>query len=122
VLVVHDRGRVLRLPLHEVLYLKAELKYVTLRTVQHSYVLDDPLSELEQRLGEGFLRVHRNALVARAAVRELQRRRDATGAGDEGQAEHWAVQVMPIGEWLAVSRRQLAAVREALAAGAARPD
>ncbi|MEO7852754.1 MAG: LytTR family DNA-binding domain-containing protein [Rubrivivax sp.] len=122
VLVVHDRGRVLRLPLQEVLYLKAELKYVTLRTVQHSYVLDDPLSELEQRLGDGFLRVHRNALVARAAVRALQRRRDAAGAGDEGQAEHWAVQVMPIGEWLPVSRRQLAAVREALAAGGAGPD
>ena len=32
VLVVSDRGRVLRLPLAEVLYLKAELKYVTLRT------------------------------------------------------------------------------------------
>ena len=32
VLVVSDRGRVLRVPLAEVLYLKAELKYVTLRT------------------------------------------------------------------------------------------
>lgn len=115
VLVVHDRGRVLRLPLHEVLYLKAELKYVTLRTLHHSYVLDDPLSELEQRLGDAFVRVHRNALVARAAVRALERRRDAVGVGDEGQAEHWAVQVMPIGEWLPVSRRQLAAVRDALA-------
>jgi len=114
VLVVHDRGRVLRLPLADVLYLKAELKYVTLRTPAHSYVLDDPLSELEQRLGEGFLRVHRNALVALAAVRSLQRRRGDGLSGDEGHAEHWAVQVMPTGEWLAVSRRQLAAVREAL--------
>jgi two-component system response regulator AlgR len=105
---------VLRLPLADVLYLKAELKYVTLRTSAHSYVLDDPLSELEQRLGEGFLRVHRNALVARSAVRALQRRRGDGSSADEGHAEHWAVQVMPTGEWLAVSRRQLAAVREAL--------
>jgi two-component system response regulator AlgR len=114
VLVVHDRGRVLRLPLSDVLYLKAELKYVTLRTPAHSYVLDDPLSELEQRLGDGFLRVHRNALVARSAVRALQRRRGDGSSGDEGHGEHWAVQLMPTGEWLAVSRRQLAAVREAL--------
>jgi two-component system response regulator AlgR len=114
VLVVHDRGRVLRLPLSDVLYLKAELKYVTLRTPAHSYVLDDPLSELEQRLGDGFLRVHRNALVARSAVRALQRRRGDGSSADEGHAEHWAVQVVPTGEWLAVSRRQLAAVREAL--------
>ena len=114
VLVVHDRGRVLRLPLADVLYLKAELKYVTLRTAAHSYVLDDALADLEQRLGDGFLRVHRNALVARSAVRALQRRRGDSAGGDEGHAEHWAVQLMPTGEWLAVSRRQLPAVREAL--------
>ena len=116
VLVVHDRGRVLRLPLADVLYLKAELKYVTLRTAAHSYVLDDALSDLEQRLGDGFLRIHRNALVARASVRALQRRRGGgEGAGaDEAGGEHWAVEVAPTGEWLAVSRRQLSAVREAL--------
>lgn len=108
VLVVHDRGRVLRLPLAEVLYLKAELKYVTLRTAGHSYVLDDALADLEQRLGDGFIRVHRNALVARRAVRELEYRSEADG--EEG----WAVRVAPADEWLAVSRRQLAAVREAL--------
>jgi len=112
VLVVHDRGRVLRLPLADVLYLKAELKYVTLRTAAHSYVLDDALADLEQRLGDGFLRIHRNALVARAAVRALQRRRG--GGGDEGHGNHWAVQLSPTGEWLPVSRRQLAAVRDAL--------
>lgn len=112
VIVVTDRGRVQRVPLAEVLYLKAELKYVTLRTAEHSYVLDEALSDLEQRLGGRFLRVHRNALVARHAVRALERR--AVGEGDEG-GEGWAVQVAPNGEWLAVSRRQLTAVREALA-------
>ena len=107
VLVVSDRGRVLRLPLSEVLYLKAELKYVTLRTPTRSYVLDDALADLEQRLGDGFLRIHRNAIVARAAVRALERR-----STDEG--EGWAVQVAPTGEWLDVSRRQQGAVRQAL--------
>lgn len=114
VLVVSDRGRMLRLPLAEVLVLKAELKYVTLRTAERSYVLDDALSDLEQRLGDGFLRVHRNALVARHAVRELARRSDAEAEADGG--EGWAVRVAPVDEWLAVSRRQLAAVRQALAA------
>lgn len=109
VLVVHDRGRLVRVPLAEVLYLKAELKYVTLRTVDHEYLLDDALADLEQRLGEGFVRVHRNALVARRAVRALERR------PAEGGEEGWAVRVAPADEWLAVSRRQLAAVREALA-------
>ena len=110
--MVSERGRLVRVPLAEVLYLKAELKYVTLRTAQHSYVLDDALSDLEQRLGERFLRVHRNAVVAKAAVRALERH-----ASDEEGAEGWAVRVAPTDEWLAVSRRQVAAVREALAAG-----
>ncbi len=115
VLVVSDRGRVLRVPVAEVLYLKAELKYVTLRTADHTFVLDESLADLETRLGERFLRVHRNALVARAAVRALERRAIAD-EGDEEGGEVWAVRVAPVDEWLAVSRRQLAAVREALVA------
>lgn len=111
VLVVNDRGSLARVPLNEVLYLKAELKYVTLRTAQHSYVLDDSLTELEGRLGGEFLRVHRNAIVARGAVRALERRVDPEEGG-----EGWAVRVSPTDEWLAVSRRQLSAVRDALAA------
>ena len=111
-IVVSERGRLRRVPLSEVLYLKAELKYVTLRTAAHSHVLDDALADLEQRLGERFLRVHRNAIVARAAVQALERR-----ASEEEGAEGWAVCIRPTGEWLAVSRRQASAVRDALAAG-----
>lgn len=113
VIVVSDRGRIVRVPLSEVLYLKAELKYVTLRTAERSHVLDESLTDLQERLGERFLRVHRNALVARSAVRALQRRA-MQGEGDEEGGESWAVCIAPVDEWLAVSRRQVAAVREAL--------
>lgn len=114
VVVVSDRGRVVHVPVSEVVYLKAELKYVTLRTAQHTYVLDDALSDLEQRLGDRFIRVHRNALVAKRAVRALERR--AVPGSEEETGEGWAVRVAPVDEWLAVSRRQAAAVREALVA------
>jgi two-component system response regulator AlgR len=114
VVVVSDRGRVVRVPVSEVLYLKAELKYVTLRTADHTFVLDDALSDLEQRLGERFIRVHRNALVAKRAVRALERR--VVAGNDEEGGESWAVRVAPVDEWLAVSRRQATAVREALVA------
>jgi two-component system, LytTR family, response regulator AlgR len=107
-------------PISEVLYFKAELKYVTLRTASESHVMDGALSELEQRFGERFLRVHRNALVARWAVRELERHTPtAFGELDGGDAaeaaDSWAVRIVHVDEWLAVSRRQVAAVREALA-------
>jgi two-component system response regulator AlgR len=113
VIIVTDRGRLVRVPVADVLYFRAELKYVTLRTAAHTYVLDEALTELEQRLGERFLRVHRNALVARHAVGALERRA-ISGEGDEEGGETWAVRMAPVDEWLAVSRRQVAAVREAL--------
>ena len=118
VLVVSDRGRVQRVPVADILYLKAELKYVTLRTAAHAYVLDDSLSDLEQRLGDTMLRIHRNALVARTAVAKLERRAPTSLDGSppsEADAEGWAVQVGATHEWLAVSRRQLTQVRELLA-------
>jgi two-component system, LytTR family, response regulator AlgR len=107
-LLIHDRGRTERVPLAEVLYFKAELKYITVRTAARSYILDASLSELEERHAAEFLRVHRNALVARRALRALERQDDA----EEG--EGWAVRLNGIEELLAVSRRQLAAVRDAL--------
>ncbi|MDE2614665.1 MAG: response regulator transcription factor [Burkholderiales bacterium] len=115
-LVVTERGRLLRLPLAEVLYLKAEQKYVTLRTARQAHIVDEALTDLEQRLGDGFLRIHRNALVARHAVRELELHDGGdTEFGADGGGQGWAVRVAPVQEWLAVSRRQVAAVRQALA-------
>ncbi|HSV48523.1 MAG TPA: LytTR family DNA-binding domain-containing protein [Ramlibacter sp.] len=108
-LLIQDRGRSERVPLPEVIYFKAELKYVTVRTATRSYILDASLSELEERHGAQFLRVHRNALVARRALRALEKHDDP----EEG--EGWAVRLDGIEELLAVSRRQLGAVREALA-------
>jgi two-component system, LytTR family, response regulator AlgR len=110
VLLIQDRGRTERVPLPEVLYFKAELKYITVRTAARSYILDASLSELEERHPGQFLRVHRNALVARRAVRALEKHYDP----EEG--EGWALRLNGIDELLAVSRRQLSAVREALAA------
>jgi two-component system response regulator AlgR len=107
-LVIQDRGRTERVPLSEVLYFKAELKYVTVRTAARSYILDASLSDLEERHAPQFLRIHRNALVARRAVRALEKHDDP----EEG--EGWAVRLNGIEELLAVSRRQLTAVREAL--------
>lgn len=112
-LVVSERGRVVRVPVDEVLYLKAELKYVTLRTAERSWLLDDSLTDLEARLGERFLRIHRNAIVARRAVRALERQTVRDDA-DEPQ-EAWVVRLAGIDERLVVSRRQVAAVREAVA-------
>ncbi|GAA6141598.1 LytTR family DNA-binding domain-containing protein [Hydrogenophaga sp. 5NK40-0174] len=107
-LVIQERGRSERVALADVLYLKAELKYITVRTAEKEYIFDGALSDLEQRFGHMFVRVHRNALVARRAVRAIEKISDPT------EGEGWTVRLEGIDERLAVSRRQVAAVREAL--------
>lgn len=107
-LTIQDRGRTERVPLSEVIYLKAELKYVTVRTAQRQWILDGSLSELEERHGALFVRIHRNALVARHRLRALEKH------FDEEEGEGWAVRLQGIDELLAVSRRQLPVIRELL--------
>ncbi|WP_447773186.1 LytR/AlgR family response regulator transcription factor [Variovorax boronicumulans] len=106
--LIQDRGRAERVPLSEVLYLKSEYKYLTVRTATRSHILDGSLNDFEERYPNRFLRVHRNALVARSAIRALERY-------DDGEdAEGWALRLDSVPEPVAVSRRQLAAVREML--------
>jgi two-component system response regulator AlgR len=105
-LLIQERGRAVRVPVSEVLYFKAELKYVTVRTAARAYLLEMSLNELEEKYKDRFMRIHRNALIARRAVRALEKHHDA----DEG--EGWAVRLDGIEELLFVSRRQLTAVRE----------
>jgi two-component system, LytTR family, response regulator AlgR len=107
-LVIQERGRSERVPLTDVVYLKAELKYITVRTLDREHIYDGALSDLEQKYGHLFVRVHRNALVARSRVRAVEK------VVDPVDGEGWVVRLDGVDERLSVSRRQLPAVREAL--------
>ena len=104
-----ERGRILLVPVAEILYLKAEQKYVTARTAEREYLLEESLVHLEAEFSERFLRVHRNCLVARAAVTGVER------AAEQGDAEaHWQVILDGNEERLPVSRRQWPQVKALL--------
>lgn len=107
-LLIRDRGRIERVAVSAVLYFRADLKYLTVRTRQASYLMEGALNEIEHSHGADFLRVHRSALVARRALRALDRSLDAR------DADGWVVRLRGVDESLPVSRRQLPAVREAL--------
>ena len=105
-LLIQDRGRTERLPLAEVLYFKAELKYITVRTAQREYLLEESLTHLEQEFAERFVRIHRNCLVLRSAITGFERK-----SSNEGDS-HWEVILEGLSEHLPISRRQQAIVRE----------
>ncbi|WP_374278937.1 LytR/AlgR family response regulator transcription factor [Azonexus sp.] len=103
----HERGRLLLVPVDEILYFRAELKYVTARTVDREYLLDESLTRLESEFAERFVRLHRAVLVARAALAGFEK-----AAGDDAEAYGWAL-LRGVPEKLPVSRRQWALARAA---------
>ena len=105
-LSVSERSRVILVPVDEIIYLKAELKYLTIRTGEREYLLEESLTKLEEEFGDRFVRIHRNSLVARALIEGFERK-----ASDDGDT-HWEVVLKGIAERLPVSRRQQHLVRD----------
>lgn len=110
---VQERGRVLLVPVRDVIYLKAELKYITVRTRTQDYLIEESLTSIEEELGDVFVRVHRNALVARDAIVGVERGTHAVdGEGESDKAlESWQVILRDVDERLPISRRQWAVVK-----------
>jgi two-component system response regulator AlgR len=104
-LSVHERGKIHLVAVGEILYLRAELKYVTVRTAQREYLVEESLTRLEEEFGDAFVRVHRNCLVARQAIGGFERNADESESG-------WAVVIKATGEKLPVSRRQQHVVKQ----------
>jgi two-component system response regulator AlgR len=106
-----ERGKMLLVPIAEVLFFRAELKYVTARTKEREYVLEESLSQLEEEYGERFVRIHRNCIVARKAIAGVAREKE----GPEGETEaHWVLLLNGVDDRLQVSRRQWPQLKESL--------
>ena len=104
-LSVHERGKIHLVPIADILYLRAELKYVTVRTGAREYLVEESLTTLEEEFSEAFIRIHRNCLVARSAIAGFER---STEDGESG----WAAIITATGEKLPVSRRQHHVVKQ----------
>ncbi|MBI5437600.1 MAG: response regulator transcription factor [Nitrosomonadales bacterium] len=106
-LSIHERGKIHLIPVEKVLFLRAELKYVTVRTAEREYLLEESLTALEKEFATRFVRVHRNCLVAKEAIEGFER-----GGGEEGEGSGWMVKLKGLDELLAISRRQQHIVKE----------
>jgi two-component system response regulator AlgR len=106
-LSIHERGRVLLVPVDEVIYCRAELKYITIRTSEREYLLEESLTHLETELGEAFLRLHRNCLVAQQYITGYEKRADEKGD------KQWHATLKNIPDTVIVSRRQQHLIRNA---------
>jgi len=103
-LSVHERGKIILVPIADVLYLRAEMKYVTVRTAEREYLIEESLTALEKEYAARFVRTHRSCLVAKSAIAGFEK------GGEEGESG-WLMRVHGLEERLPISRRQLSAVK-----------
>jgi two-component system response regulator AlgR len=95
------RGGLTTIPLDQVIYLRADSKYVIARHADGELLLEESLKALQERYGEWLLRIHRNALVVRRNLIGLEKGLDgASRAVLQG-----------CDETLEISRRHLPEVR-----------
>ncbi|KPK60859.1 MAG: chemotaxis protein CheY [Gammaproteobacteria bacterium SG8_31] len=69
-----DRMRLI--PVEDVLYFRADQKYVSVRHSRGTDLIDEPLKDLAEEFDEDFCRIHRNALVALRHVEAIERDQD----------------------------------------------
>ena len=105
-LCIRVRGNLQLIPVSDVRFFRADNKYVTVRTGDAEYLIEEPLKDLETEFSGRFLRIHRNALVAADFIAGLEK-------NAEGQC---VVLLRGIEERLEVSRRHQHEVRERLKA------
>jgi two-component system, LytTR family, response regulator AlgR len=106
-LSIHERGRVLLVPIETIIYLRAELKYITVRTAEREYLVEESLTNLEVEFDERFIRLHRNCLVSPNFIAGYEKRLNAENE------QQWVALLKCIPETIAISRRQQHLVREA---------
>ncbi len=99
---VKSRGSLELVPVEEIIYFKADQKYVTLRTADQEYLIEESLKALEDEFSQQFIRIHRNALVAQHMLKGLSK----------NQEGHSCICFNEIDDLLEVSRRHLPVIRK----------
>lgn len=101
---VKIRGALELVPIEDVIYFKADQKYITLRTEEHEYLIEESLKTLETEFTNRFIRIHRNALVSEHFIHGLQK----------NTLGHVCLSFNHIDDLLEISRRHLPLVRKIL--------
>ena len=89
------------IPLEDVIYFKSEQKYIMVKHIEGSNLIDETLKDLEQEFSDTLMRVHRGALVNKIYMKSLSR-------GDDHRL--W-LRLKCTSDTLRLSRRHISQVR-----------
>ncbi len=94
------RDNIKLIPVSDIYYFQAEYKYVVIRYTGGEILIEESLKKLEDEFSEDFLRIHRNALVAKSRLSGFSKNRKG----------HWLIRFQDIDKCLEVSRRHISHV------------
>lgn len=103
-LSVRIHGGIKQIELSDIYYFLAEQKYVTVKYRDGEALIEDSLKSLEDRFSECFIRIHRNALVAKEQLKAI--RKDQQG--------HFLIELKDCKDKIEASRRHVAAIKDFL--------
>ncbi|MBL7002449.1 MAG: response regulator transcription factor [Gammaproteobacteria bacterium] len=97
------RGNLVLVPVESIYYFHADQKYINVKHSEGELLIEETLLSLESEFSEGFLRIHRNALVSKERIDGLVKNETTSFVTFKG-----------IDDQLEISRRHLPAVRKAI--------
>ena len=101
-LCVRVRGNLQKIAIEDILYFRAEQKYVMVCHKEGQVLIEDSLKSLELEFADYFIRIHRNALASYTYLSGMTK-------GKEGQ---WLLTLNNVDEKLDISRRHVSALRK----------
>jgi len=111
---INERGRILLIPIEDIVYFRAELKYITVRTLTREYLLEASLKHLETMFSTRFIRCHRNCIVAKNYIAGFEKRIIKNNLDEEeiNNEKQWVVLLKNLDEVIPISRRHQHIVQE----------
>ncbi|NMH88996.1 LytR/AlgR family response regulator transcription factor [Flavivirga algicola] len=72
-ITVKRGGKLIFIKLENISHFKADERYVSIHSKGETYLTQEPLSRLEQKLPDNFLRVHRGIIINKDYVNDIQK-------------------------------------------------
>lgn len=95
-------GNIKLIPVADIFYFQADQKYVTVKHMNGETIIEDTLKELQAEFEADFIRVHRNALVAKKYITGIHK----------NTAGHNFVTMNECDSMIEISRRHLSGVKK----------
>ena len=99
-----QRGNLILVPVHEIIYFHADQKYVAVATKDYEVLIEESLKSIEMEFAGQFIRIHRATLVAPRYIQSLEKSFDGSHK----------VKLLNCQREFTVSRRLLPELRKAL--------